>query len=563
MTSLPPDAPNPETYSEEFVDALDEVHTRFLLNLPPEELSTSDRIFFQLEQAWWFYEDMICDQRDPDGSLPRFSKMGSFAKHLFYFSPLLRHMDFKNMYLEFTKYKQKISTFGCILLNKTATHVLLCQVYQSDSWTLPAGKINQGESGTEAAARETYEETGFDPHCELGITKDWLEQEPHRITWKVPLNEEKNMVTFVEPNGKRRTCYICYGVPDDGSFNYAPVCRKEVGLIRWFDLTDLPKKSFAVFPFMNQVRKWMKKNVRSKSGGKRDKSSGRDISSGRDKSAGRDKSKGRSGSNRRNIKNQKSPDRSTSTARLIDTGLLDSEDDDKGWSATDMFKANEILSGHKVDYDGNPHIFAEQGFQGNDPHAFRVVGGSFMNSNDQAGSLAATANQQEKYQPLVNTIKDGDDTFDVLQPFFNTQGATPWGDVVSDAKTDLNMPTVVEPTSEVAAQQQSSSSNKASQELWSMLQVGGEGGSNAASGRPQIQVHDGAQDEDNTFLDVLTDKQITAKRQAEFEREQKMLKQYEDDSEFVRRWVKKLSNPTGFKIQNVDAIIAKHFGQGF
>lgn len=250
---------------------------------------------------------------------------------------------------------------------------------------------------------------------------------------------------------------------------------------------------------MNQVRKWIKTNVRSKSRGKRDKSSGRDISSGRDKSTGRDKSKGRSGSNRRNNKNQKSPDRSASTARLIDTGLLDSEDDDKGWSATDMFKANEILSGHKVDYDGNPHVFAEQGFQGNDPHAFRVVGGTFMNSNDPAGSLAAISNQQEKYQPLVNTSKDGNDKFDVLQPFFSTQGATPWGDVVSDAKTDSNMPTVVETTSDTPVKQRSSCRNKADQELWSMLQVEGKCNSNAVGGRPQILVHDGAQDTDDAF----------------------------------------------------------------
>ena len=31
--------------------ALEDVHTRFILNLPPKELATSDRIFFQLEQV--------------------------------------------------------------------------------------------------------------------------------------------------------------------------------------------------------------------------------------------------------------------------------------------------------------------------------------------------------------------------------------------------------------------------------------------------------------------------------------------------------------------------------
>ena len=39
-----------------FEDALDDVHSRFILNLPANELSSADRIFFQLEQAHWYYE---------------------------------------------------------------------------------------------------------------------------------------------------------------------------------------------------------------------------------------------------------------------------------------------------------------------------------------------------------------------------------------------------------------------------------------------------------------------------------------------------------------------------
>ena len=58
--------PDDKMTTPEFLDALDEVHTRFILNLPPEELATADRLFFQMEQAWWFYEDMICDQLADD-----------------------------------------------------------------------------------------------------------------------------------------------------------------------------------------------------------------------------------------------------------------------------------------------------------------------------------------------------------------------------------------------------------------------------------------------------------------------------------------------------------------
>jgi mRNA-decapping enzyme subunit 2 len=542
-TVQPPNTQDSSHYSQDFVDALDEVHTRFLMNLPPEELSTSDRIFFQLEQAWWFYEDMICDQREADGDLPRFSQMKTFARHLFYFSPLLRDMDFNKMWKEFTDYKTKISTYGCILLNSAATHVLLCQVYKGDTWTFPAGKINQGESGVEAAARETYEETGFDPQCEIGTTKDWQELEPQKVTWDPRLNEERDMVTFVENNGKRRTCYICHGVPDDGSFDFAPVARKEVGLIRWFDLSDLPKKSFAVFPFIAGVRKWIKQNVRNKSRGKRDKSSGRD------KSAGRDKSKGRSGSNRRHNNRQKSPDHAASTARLIDSGLLSSENDAIGWSVADMFKANELLIGRKVDYDGNPHVFAEQGFQGNDPHAFRVIGGSFMNSSVNDGSLAATPSQHSKYQPLVNTGRVDEDA-DVLQPFFSTQGSTPWGEVIDEAKSSSSLPTAMDSVEDGVG-------IKVNRESTSLLICEGkEDLESVVDNCPRLQ-------RGNGDVDIMTDNQITTMRKSEYERECRLLAQYEADTEFVRQWVQNLPNPTGFKIQNVDAIIAKHFGPGF
>lgn len=37
--------------------ALDDVETRFLYNLPAQELAQTDRLFFQIEQAFWYYED--------------------------------------------------------------------------------------------------------------------------------------------------------------------------------------------------------------------------------------------------------------------------------------------------------------------------------------------------------------------------------------------------------------------------------------------------------------------------------------------------------------------------
>ena len=83
---------------------------------------------------------------------------------------------FDGMYDEFRKYKHKISTYGTILMNQDCTRVLLCQAYFGNSWTFPAGKVNQHETGVEAGARETYEETGFDPNCLTGEAKRLREE---------------------------------------------------------------------------------------------------------------------------------------------------------------------------------------------------------------------------------------------------------------------------------------------------------------------------------------------------------------------------------------------------
>lgn len=523
-----------------FEDALDDVHTRFLLNLPPQELASADRIFFQIEQAWWFYEDLICDKlsEEQTGSLPRFTTLKPFAIQMFQFSPLLNATEFQHMWIQFNEYKRKISTYGTILLNSDATKIVLVQTWTGNVWTLPAGKINQGERGVDAAGRECYEETGFDPNCQLGVTKDWTEQQELQslVTWKCPLREE-NGLSYQEANGKRRTFYVCLGVPTD--FAFEPVARKEISQVAWFDLNNLPKKSYAVLPLMGSLKNWIRK--RAKKEAKRDqsrnksnnnnnnnsnnKTNNRDKSASRkerDKSAGRDKSNSRRGSKTRVVQHDGDP--------LVDAGLANVGEATR-WSEDEMFKANEQLLGRKVDYDGNPHVFAEKGFAGNDPHAFRVVGGSFMNSGDGLSHIAPDQ-QVSKYQPLVNPATE--DRSMPLTPFFSQDGATPWGEVVAEAKTDQILPQSLDEINEVSKK---STSKKRLQ-------------NNPTSATP-----------DND-IDVLTDSQITQKSQERYytKKTKQLQQQYDQDMEFINKWVSKLPNPVNFRIQNVDSILQRHFG---
>ena len=110
-----------------------------------QELSSADRIFFQIEQAHWYYEDFLVDA--PNSTLPHFKTLKSFASKMFAFSPLLlpNLTNFSNMWQQFTAYKRTISTYGCILLNDACDSLVLCKAYGGGNWTLPAGKMNQNE----------------------------------------------------------------------------------------------------------------------------------------------------------------------------------------------------------------------------------------------------------------------------------------------------------------------------------------------------------------------------------------------------------------------------------
>jgi mRNA-decapping enzyme subunit 2 len=418
------------TIAQAYEEALDDVHTRFLLNLPPEELASTNRIFFQLEQAWWFYDDFHCDHSDIP--LPRFKGVRAFALVMFKLSPLLKPMldQFDTLWDEFSKYKRNISTYGTILLNASCTKLVLCQVWNGKAWTFPAGKVNQNESGIDAGARETYEETGFDPNCNLGLTKDIKAElaAGHNLPWN-PLEQDNGLV-FVD-DGKRRTCYVCRGVPED--FVFAPVARKEVSAVEWHDLDDLPKRSFAVLPFLSQLRRWIRENTKSSSSSKSKKSSSSQSTPRRRRPKSTTPNKQRRAesarSNPRSCRNNNSRGRKAvrEDDPLTETGLAFAGDDD-GWDEDAMFTANERILGRKITYDGNPHYFAEKGFDGKqDPHAFHVVGGSFMNSGGAGITKLAPPPEKSRLQPLF--CKE-DNTENGLQPFFSEDGEAPCGEVV-------------------------------------------------------------------------------------------------------------------------------------
>ncbi|KAK0558707.1 mRNA-decapping enzyme subunit 2 [Tilletia horrida] len=273
---LDPHLPPYSTLS--FAAHLQDLACRFIVNLPADELSSIERICFQVEQAHWFYEDFL---RPLNPTLPSFN-LRKFSTHLLSTSaqivPFIKQyvtsssggsageleMNLEKAFDDFLKYKTRVPVCGVIILDEkwekvgiqapgayTALLCLLVKGWKSSSaWGFPKGKINQSESTRDCAVREVYEETGFDCNDILpSDSTDFLE---------LTMREQKIRL------------YIVPGVSEDTHFE--TLTRKEISKIAWFRLRDLPAwkhnsgeatgngKFYSVAPFAARLKTWISQN---------------------------------------------------------------------------------------------------------------------------------------------------------------------------------------------------------------------------------------------------------------------------------------------------------------
>ncbi|KAJ9594749.1 hypothetical protein L9F63_013959, partial [Diploptera punctata] len=229
------------------LEILDDLGSRFIINVPVEERKDLVRICFQIELAHWYYLDFYC----ADEKLKPCS-MKEFATHMFQHIPFLKpHSKNLDSVLEqWREYKQAVPTYGAILLTEDLSQVLLVQSYWAkSSWGFPKGKINEEEEPIHCAVREVLEETGFD------------------ISKMIDKNE------FIEStiNDQMVRLYIVSGIPKDTKFQ--PKTRNEIKSIEWFTIVDLPNNKkdmtpkvkigvgpnafFMVVPFIKRLKRWI------------------------------------------------------------------------------------------------------------------------------------------------------------------------------------------------------------------------------------------------------------------------------------------------------------------
>ncbi|QRV91324.1 mRNA-decapping enzyme subunit 2 [Ceratobasidium sp. AG-Ba] len=258
-TSAPPEPAIPGMVSGTFSfkdatpdEVWEDLSSRFILNVPDEELETVERICFQVEQAHWFYEDFIRDENPDLPSLP----LKKFSQQLFAVCPLLSQwsasQEHEQAFQEFMRYKTRVPVCGTIMLNPTLDKCVLVKGWKASSgWGFPKGKINEDEAEWDCAIRETLEETGFDVTSLLN-RNDYI---------KNTLREQQ------------LTLYIVPDVPEDTVFQTRT--RKEISKIEWFKLSDLPtwkknrvvapnSKFYLISPFVGQLKAFVSERRRQR-----------------------------------------------------------------------------------------------------------------------------------------------------------------------------------------------------------------------------------------------------------------------------------------------------------
>lgn len=342
-------------------EVLDEVEARFLYNLPESELNQTDRLFFQIEQAYWYYEDFKADKYS---HLPHFASLKTFAEKMFNHSALLSKMGgkFSELFTDFRQYKSGIPVFGCIILNPKMNKVALVCDYNSKSWMFPRGKVNEGESDMSCAIREVFEETGFNaaPYCK----------------------EDDHLVVFQD--GKKVKLYIASYVPENIPFDIK--VRKEISAVQFYPIDALPKSTYGVFPFIPKLKRWVSKHYNKKDANKAialaaqqqqqiatiAKSPSLTGMSGAGTGTGAGPSRSASASKKDKLLLQQQQamlmdPRKASPNPIRARNAFDQRNGDtfedaagankKGWDVNAMFKANAKLTGKSYAYDGNPQAF--------------------------------------------------------------------------------------------------------------------------------------------------------------------------------------------------------------
>ncbi|CAA7031498.1 unnamed protein product [Microthlaspi erraticum] len=170
-------------------ELLDDLCSRFVLNVPEEDQQSFERILFLVESAYWYYEDNAVEN---DPTLKSLS-LKEFTSLLFNSCAVLRPYvaNIGDIFKDFTSYKCRVPVTGAIILDETYERCLLVKGWKGSSWSFPRGKKSKDEEDHACAVREVLEETGFDMIVFAPLTKKEISEIAwHRLDHLQPASNE-------------------------------------------------------------------------------------------------------------------------------------------------------------------------------------------------------------------------------------------------------------------------------------------------------------------------------------------------------------------------------------
>lgn len=223
---------------QELESVANDLISRFLLFLPENE-KKPPRVFQALIEAHWFYADFLAKNNCADEKINEDTKFSilpqmkekEFFRFMFERTPFLRKLQpkFNALHETFKSYQSRIPRYGAIIINEDLTKVLLVVSWNGNFYDFPKGKVDENEEDFECAAREVYEEIGFD-------ISPILDKEDYIVKWNnsVMLHTE---LSKTEPNEtevsseKYVKLFIVSGVKETEDFQIRT--RKEIKKIEW------------------------------------------------------------------------------------------------------------------------------------------------------------------------------------------------------------------------------------------------------------------------------------------------------------------------------------------
>ncbi|KAH0785663.1 m7GpppN-mRNA hydrolase [Histomonas meleagridis] len=194
----------------------EELFARFFLNAPQEMLSTPLDFCILLENAFYYYHDYMIHQRASPKAFKNFAKI--FLKKIPEFSNLVPEID--SLIKIHENHRFSSNAAGCILYNSSLTRVIVVHhAIKPNFFSFPKGKMVEGESYIEVAAREVLEETGIDVS---GLINDDL------------------TFTYSREKGSIVHMFHVLGIPDDTKLETpSPL---EICKVRWVNIENIGKE---------------------------------------------------------------------------------------------------------------------------------------------------------------------------------------------------------------------------------------------------------------------------------------------------------------------------------